>query len=198
MKLLIVLAAACAALAAGCGAFDPKSASTALVLDGRTPEKTYVLSKDSKNPKGAPVPFNHETHSTKNYNVEGTGTIACVACHHTDQPASEAAKTPPLKTAHPADRTTTLTADLFAKNPSAPEVLSCRSCHEQEGKKPKVGAENPSVVYEGDSDPTVLNNEEAYHRNCNSCHDAAVEKRPALKIPTSQQCAECHTGKTTP
>ncbi len=198
MKLLIVLAAACLALVAGCGTFNPKSASTAIVLDGRTPEKFYVLSKDSKNPKGASLVFNHETHSTRNYSVDGTAPIACVECHHTDQPAAEAAKHPPLKTAHPADRTTTLTADFFAKNPSGPEVLSCRSCHEQEGKKPKVLAENPSIVYEGDSDPTVLNNEEAYHRNCNSCHDAAVEKRPALKIPTSQQCAECHTGKTAP
>lgn len=184
----------------GYGNLKLKTASSSLSFDGRTQEKFYVLSKDAKRDvkKALPVPFNHETHSTKNYNVDGTGVIACVICHHTDQPASEAAKTPPLKSAFPADRKTTLTDGLLAKDPSAPDVLSCRSCHAQEGEKPKSWAENPSIVYEGDTDPTVLNNEEAYHRNCNSCHDLAVEKRPNLKIPTSQQCAECHTGKTSP
>jgi cytochrome c553 len=189
MKIFVTLAALCLLIA---GLASGRTAS----FDGRTPQKTYVLSKDSKNPKGAPVPFNHETHSTKNYNIDGTAPIGCVECHHTDQPAAEAAKRPPLKTAHPADRTTTLTADLLSKDAAAPDVLSCRACHEQEGKKPRLLAENPPVTYEGDTDPTILNNEEAYHRNCNTCHDLAVEKRPALKIPTSQQCTQCHTGKT--
>lgn len=200
MKLFIVLAAIAGyvALGLGCGNLNPNSATTALALDGRTPAKTYVLSKDAKKDvkKALPVPFSHENHSTKNYNVEGTGPITCVECHHTDQPASEAAKRPPLKTAHPADRATTLTADLLSKDTKAPDVPSCRACHQQEGAKPKLLAENPSVTYEGETDPTVLANEEAYHRNCNICHDLAVEKRPGLKIPTSQKCIECHTGKT--
>lgn len=197
MKLYVALAAALCFWVVGlaCNNLN-ESASMALAFDGRVPQKEYILSKDSKNPKGAPVPFSHETHSTKNYNIDGTGPIACIECHHTDQPASEAAKRPPLKSAHPPDRTTTLTADLLAKDPKAPDVLACRACHEQEGKKPRLLPENPPVTYEGDTDPTVLNNEEAYHRNCNTCHDAAVEKRPTLKIPTSQQCKECHTGKT--
>lgn len=202
MKLFIALGAAAfyLVLSFGSNHLDPKSAYRSLALDGRTPQKTYILSKDAKKDvkKALPVPFNHETHSTKNYNVDGTGVIGCTECHHTDQPAAEAAKHPPLKSAHPADRTTTLTADLLAKDPKAPDVLTCRSCHEQEGSKPKILAENPSLIYEGDTDPTVLTNEEAYHRNCNICHDLAVEKRPTLKIPTSQQCAECHSGKTGP
>ena len=41
----------------------------------------------------------------------------------------------------------------------------------------------------------VLTNEEAYHRNCNSCHDQAAEARKGLKIPTSQECLKCHTGQ---
>ncbi len=200
MKIVVVVAAFIGYLAfsLGCGNLNPNSASTALVFDGRTPEKIYVLSKDAKKDvkKALPTPFNHENHSTKNYNIEGTGLIACVECHHTDQPASEAAKRPPLKTAHPADRTTTLTADLLAKDPKAPDVLACRACHEQEGVKPKLLAENPSIIDEGETDPSVLTNEEAYHRNCNICHDLAVEKRPDLKIATSQKCIECHTGKT--
>ena len=197
MKLFVTLAALCFLVVGLASNNLTRSAATSLAFDARTPQKEYILSKDSKNPKGAPVPFNHENHSTKNYNIDGTGPITCTECHHTDQPAAEALKRPPLKTAHPADRTTTLTADLLSKDPKAPDVLACRACHEQEGKKPRLlGPENPSITYEGDSDPTVLNNEEAYHRNCNSCHDSAVEKRATLKIPTSQQCAQCHTGKT--
>ncbi len=199
MKLFIVLAmVGCyVGLGIGCSGLNPRSASTSLAFDGRVPEKVYVLSKDAKKDvkKALPVPFNHENHSTKNYNVGGTAPIACVECHHTDQPAAEAAKHPPLKTAHPADRTTTLTADLLAKDPKAPDVLSCRSCHEQEGSKPKVLSENPSLTYEGETDPTVLTNEEAYHRNCNVCHDQAAEQRKVPNAPTTKECAKCHTGK---
>lgn len=197
MKLLIALAALVGYItfAIACGSANMNSASASIAFDGRTPAKEYLLSQNAKKKDGAAVPFNHENHSTKNYSADGTRVIGCVECHHTDQPAAQAAKLPPLKTAHPADRTTTLTADLLAKDPKAPDVLSCRACHAQEGEKPKVGAEIPAVVYEGDTDPTVLNNEEAYHRNCNVCHDLAVEKRKDLKIPTSQSCKECHTGK---
>lgn len=199
MKIFIVLAATAGYLliSLGCGDVKTNSAVASLSFDGRVPAKTYVLSKDAKKDvkKALAVPFNHETHSTKNYNIDGTGPITCVECHHTDQPAAEAAKRPPLKTAHPADRTTTLTADLLAKDPKAPDVLSCRACHEQEGAKPKVGGTIPSYIAEGETDPTELTNEIAYHLNCNTCHDLAVEKRPTLKIPTSQQCIACHTGK---
>src|SRR3954469_2928524 len=82
-----------------------------------------VLAKENKL---GPVTFSHTNHTTKNYNLAGTGPVACVECHHTAQPASEAAKHPPDKTAWPADRTTMLSADSFAKDPSAVGPIACR------------------------------------------------------------------------
>ncbi|HVF55453.1 MAG TPA: cytochrome c3 family protein [Pyrinomonadaceae bacterium] len=199
MKLFIVVATfVCyVGIISGCNPATLTKGSASLVaFDGRVPKETYKLSTNAKKPSDAPVvTFNHANHSTKNYSVDGTKTIGCTECHHTDQPAAEAAKHPPLKTAHPADRTTTLTADLLSKDAKAPDVVACQSCHAQEGAKPKIGAEIPKVTYEGDTDATVLTNEIAYHRNCNTCHDLAAEARKNLKLPTSQQCAECHTGK---
>lgn len=198
MKHLIALAALTGylVLVFGCNSATLKSGATSLVaFDGRTPKDVYELSTDAKKPEGATVIFNHLNHSTKNYSVDGTKPIACIECHHTEQPAAEAAKKPPLKSAWPADRTTTLTADLMTKDPKAPEVVACRACHAQAGAKPRIGAAIPQVTYEGDTDATVLNNEKAYHTNCNSCHDQVAEARPNVKIVTSQQCKQCHTGK---
>ena len=193
MKLFLVLAATLSFAAITLSG----NVSSLAALSSKVQPKEVTLGKDAKatGQGSKSVLFTHETHSIKPYSADGKSVIGCAECHHTDQPAASAAKTPPLKTAHPADRTTALTADLLAKDPKAPDVLSCRACHAQEGVKPKVGAAIPEVVYEGDTDPTVLNNEEAYHRNCNVCHDLAVEKRKDLKIPTSQACKECHTGK---
>lgn len=198
MKLLTVSAALACLLCVvvACNSPALRSGAGALVADGKTPQDTYKLSTDSKKDKAKslPVTFSHVNHSTKNYSIDGTKQIACIECHHTDQPAAEAAKHPPLKTAYPADRTVTLTAET-AKDPKTPDVDNCRACHAQAGEKPKLLAANPQVTYEGDTDPTVLDNEEAYHRNCNSCHDQAVEARKGLKIPTSQECLKCHTGQ---
>lgn len=197
MKKIIALAAIVAflVLVTGCHMPSLKSGSTSLIVeDSKLPKDVYKLSTDAKKPADAPaVTFSHVNHSTKNYSPDGTKPIGCVECHHTNQPAVEAVKHPPLKTAWPADRTTTLTA-AFLKEPKE-EVLTCRSCHAQEGAKPKTVPENPKVTYEGDTDATVLNNEEAYHRNCNSCHDQALELRKTLKMPSSQQCKACHTGQ---
>ena len=194
MKLVIVLATVASYF---CVAFGIIPSPTA--RDGRVPKDDYVLSADAKKPADAPpVPFSHKNHSEKNYSIDGTAKIACVECHHTDQPAAEAAKKPPLKIGWPTGRTSTLTTDLMAKDPKEPDVISCRGCHAQEGSKPKVqsvGADIPKVLYEGDTDPVELDNEEAYHRNCNTCHDLAVEARKQLKIPTSQECVKCHSGK---
>lgn len=200
MKLCITLVALTCylVLAFGCNTSSLKSASASLsaVIDGRVPKDDYLLSTNAKKPDEAPpVPFSHANHANKNYSIDGTRPITCVECHHTDQPASEAAKNPPLKSAFPADRTTTLTADLLQKDPKAPDVLGCQACHAQEGSKPRSWPEMPKILYEGDTDPTYLNSEEAYHRNCNSCHDQVAELRPKAKLPTSKQCAECHSGK---
>ena len=82
--------------------------------DGRKPPDVSTLGAEAK--LGV-VKFSHLDHVTKNRSIEG-GKIACIECHHTAQPASEAAKHPPLKTEWPADRTSTLTADQFEKRPN--------------------------------------------------------------------------------
>jgi cytochrome c553 len=198
MKLFIASAAlACFLCVLGFNSAALRSASASLAAQGgQVPKDEYRLSTDSKKDKtkSLPVPFSHVNHATKNYSIDGTKVIGCAECHHTDQPAAEAAKRPPLKTAYPADRTVTLTAET-AKDPKAPKVESCRACHSQEGEKPKIGDAIPEVTYEGDTDPTVLDNEEAYHRNCNICHDQATELRKLKTAPTTNECLKCHTGK---
>ena len=196
MKLLIASAAlACFLCVLGFNSGAPRLAAAA-AQGGQVPKDEYKLSTDSKKDKtkSLSVPFSHVTHATKNYSIDGTKVIGCAECHHTDQPAAEAAKLPPLKTAYPADRTVTLTAET-AKDPKTPQVPSCRACHAQEGEKPKIGDAIPEVTYEGDTDPTVLDNEEAYHRNCNICHDQATELRKLKNAPTTNECLKCHTGK---
>jgi hypothetical protein len=198
MKLLIAsVALAFFLCVTACNSFALKSGSASLTAQGgQAPKDEYKLSTDSKKDKAKSlaVTFSHVNHATKNYSVDGTKTIGCVECHHTDQPAADAARTPPLKSAYPADRTVTLTAGTVM-DAKTPPVATCRSCHAQDGSKPKLLDAIPEVTYEGDTDPTILTNEEAFHRNCNSCHDAAVEKRKIKTAPTTNECAKCHTGK---
>jgi hypothetical protein len=198
MKLFIVSAAlACFACVMACNSSALKSGSASLAAQAAQALKDeYKLSTDSKKDKAKSLPltFSHLNHSTKNYSVDGKSQIACIECHHTDQPAAEAAKHPPLKTAAPPDRTVTLTAETI-KDAKTPVVHTCRECHAQEGDKPKLLDANPEVTYEGDTDPTVLTNEEAYHRNCNTCHDQATEKRKLKTAPTTNECLKCHSGK---
>ncbi len=119
------------------------------------------------------------------YSIDGKSLIACVECHHTDQPA--AGLKPPLKTS---ERSEVLTTALLATAEAKP-VKSCRVCHLQAGDD---SAEMPAVTYEGKPSPTKLTNEVAYHLNCNVCHDKAIAARPALKgkIPGSADCLVCH------
>jgi cytoskeletal protein RodZ len=147
--------------------------------------KKVTLSKDSQSDKYGEVAFDHETHSTKMYSVDGKAVLTCVECHHTDQPA-EGLK-PPLKTS---ERKVLLTAEVL-KAPDAVGVKLCRACHLQVGDD---SAETPKVTYEGKSTPTKLTNEIAYHQNCNVCHDAAIKARPALKgkVPGGEDCVPCH------
>lgn len=143
--------------------------------------KSFVLGKDSLSEYGE-APFDHDTHAFKNYSPDGKSTIGCVECHHTDQPKS--ALKPPLVTS---ERDVTLTMEAFQK--SSQKVSTCRSCHFQEGNVPE-GKEMP--VAGGKN----LNNELAYHINCNTCHDAAFKARPELKgrkgFATSKDCLVCH------
>jgi hypothetical protein len=156
--------------------------------DGKHPPEKVTLAADAKL---GPVAFNHADHITKNRSVDGAGKIACVECHHTAEPAAEALKrTPPHKTVWPADRTTTLTADLFEKDPNAPPVNDCRDCHARADTKPKLIAEIPQI--KGETDPIILTNQQAFHRNCGSCHDAVLKARPDAAAPGSKKCTTCH------
>jgi cytochrome c553 len=157
---------------------------------GKKPPETIVLSKESK--LGA-VAFNHIKHITEKRSPDGTKQIACVECHHTAQPAAEAAKSPPHKTVWPADRTTTLTMELADTDANAVGAI-CTDCHARANTKPKLLSAIPSLKLAGASAPTVLNNQQAFHINCGVCHDAAVKARPSLSPPppTSKKCVVCH------
>ncbi|HEY6232656.1 MAG TPA: cytochrome c3 family protein [Pyrinomonadaceae bacterium] len=153
--------------------------------ESKTQPKAVVLDKDSQSDKYGEVAFNHENHATKMYSIDGKTVIACVECHHTDQPAT--ALQAPLKTS---ERDVALTAKLLEAADAKP-VKSCRVCHLQPGDD---SATIPSVTYAGKTVATKLTNEVAYHTNCNVCHDKAIAARPALKgkIPGSNDCLNCH------
>jgi hypothetical protein len=148
-----------------------------------------VLGKDAKLGQ---VTFNHVSHNGGKYSIDGTGPIACIECHHTAQPAAELAKHPPLKTAWPADRTTTLTADLFSKGAAAAGVAACRSCHARAGETPKLISAIPELKHESSTAMISLTNQQAFHRNCAGCHTEVKKTTPAMKGPTTTQCTSCH------
>jgi len=151
---------------------------------GRKPQDVYLLGAEAK--LGV-VSFSHLNHTTKNRNLEGTAPMACVECHHTAQPASEVVKHPPLKTAWPPDRTTTLTADLFEKEAPASEMVVCRDCHSRADTKPKLLPELPQIKLEEGTALITLNNQQAYHRNCGGCHDAIIKNRKDANPPASKK-----------
>ena len=167
----------------------PTASFDASAQEGRKPKDEFVLGPYAK--LGG-VKFSHIDHVTKNRSVDGTKPIACVECHHTAQPASEVVKHPLHKTAWPADRTTTLTADLFEKDPNAPPVTVCGDCHARAGMKPKLLPEIPSIKIEGVAEPVVLDNQQAFHRNCSGCHDDVAKTGRASTGPTSKKCVACH------
>ena len=137
------------------------------------------------------IKFSHVGHITKNRSIEGAK-IQCIECHHVAQPAVEAAKHPPLKTAWPADRTTTLTAELFEKDPNAASVAVCRDCHARAETKPKLLPEIPQIKLEVGTELVTLTNQQAFHRNCAGCHDEIVKTSTGLTPPTSKKCTTCH------
>jgi cytochrome c553 len=165
------------------------TASNAAAQEGRKPKDEYIL---APNAKLGQVKFSHLDPTTQNRSVDGTKPIDCVVCHHTAQPAAEAAKHPPHKTAWPADRTTTLTADLLEKDASAPPVNVCTECHLRADTKPALLPEIPKITVEGAAEPVVLNNQQAFHRNCGGCHDEVAKTGRASTAPTSKKCVACH------
>ncbi len=146
-----------------------------------------ILAKDSK--QGS-VTFNHFKHNGGEYQVNGP--IACIECHHTAQPAAEAAKHPPLLTDWPTGRTTTLTAELFTKDPKAAGVAACRDCHARAGEKPKLLAEIPVLKDPGSTTLRKLTNQMAFHNTCDVCHFQVSFNRVEAKVPNATVCASCH------
>jgi hypothetical protein len=156
-----------------------------LPKESKVQPKEITLSKDSQSDKYGDVPFNHENHSLKMYSPDGASVLACVECHHTDQPAS--GLKPPLKTG---ERDVVLTAAALEPATAKP-VKSCRACHLQVGDD---SAPMPTIAYPDKPAPTKLTNEVAYHLNCNICHDKTLLARPALKgkVAGSNDCFPCH------
>lgn len=193
MKLIIVLAALAGYVALSISGGDnnrqPTSASDvaarAVVVDGKVQPKKTTLAKDSQSDKYGEAAFDHETHSTKNYSADGKSLVSCASCHHTDQPKADLK--PPLVTS---ERNVALTTAALEAADAAP-VKSCRSCHLQVGDDTKP---LPTIADAATQKPVKLNNEIAYHLNCNVCHDNAIKLRPELKgkIPGTNDCAQCH------
>jgi cytochrome c553 len=181
--LLLILALVC--LAAVVVAGSAVNGQQEIPKESKTQPKEVVLDQDSQSDKYGEVPFNHENHATKTYSPDGKGVIACVECHHTDQPAT--ALQAPLRTS---ERPVALTAKLLEAADAKP-VKTCRACHLQAGDE---SATIPTVTYAGKTTATKLTNEVAYHTNCNICHDKAIAARPALKgkVAGSNDCLPCH------
>lgn len=144
--------------------------------------KEFTLGKDSLDAVHGEVPFDHDTHAFAKYSPDGKSVVGCVECHHTDQPKS--AMKPPLVTS---ERDVVLTMESWQA--SSQKVTGCRDCHFQDGSVPD---DKEMPVLNGKD----LNNELAYHLNCNVCHDAAFKARPELKgkkgFATSKDCLICH------
>src|SRR5918995_576290 len=98
-----------------------------LVVQEKVQPKELVLGKDTQSDKYGEVAFNHETHSTKKYSIDGQSVLSCVECHHTDQPAANLKA--PLKTS---EREVLLTPEALAAADAKP-VKDCRACHLQAG-----------------------------------------------------------------
>ena len=161
-----------------------------VAAQGKKLPEVIVLGKEARLGQ---VAFSHAKHITENRSLDGTKQIGCVDCHHTAQPAAEALKHPPHKTAWPADRTTTLTAELLDKDANAVAAI-CTDCHARAEAKPKLLPEIPQVKFDDGAEPTVMTNQQAFHHNCGGCHDEVVKIRPNLDPapPTSKKCTACH------
>lgn len=151
--------------------------------------EVIVLGKDAKLGQ---VTFSHAKHNGGTYSITPGSPIACISCHHTAQPASEIAKHAPLKTAWPADRATSLTAELFAKDAKAAGVAACRECHARTGEKPKLLDAIPEIKHEGSPALITMNNMTAFHRTCAGCHGEVRKTVPTSKGPIQTQCTMCH------
>lgn len=215
MKLTIVLAAFCGYLlvtfasshaphgAALLAALDGTNPPHAVDIDGKPipnesivqPTKPIILAKDSEAKDGElkrEAAFDHVKHSTDpKYSVDGKAVVGCADCHHTDQPKAPAGQEYLKKF----ERKEVLTTAELEK--SKQPVKSCRECHFQASAEETDEYPPDSITYAKEAGKTAtkdkITNEEAYHLNCNTCHDAARKRAP--KSP--QACADCHVQKKT-
>lgn len=182
------------------------SSGHAVDIDGKAipdastvqPLKLIILAKDSESKDGElkkEAAFDHVKHSTDaKYSADGKAVVGCADCHHTDQPKAPAGQDYLKKF----ERTEMLTTASLEK--STVPVKSCRVCHLQSSAEPTEEYPPPSIEYPQGSGKKatkdVITNEEAYHLNCNSCHDQAVkDKTRATPAKAPQACADCHTQK---
>lgn len=174
----------------GLGIIFRSSLQTTTAQDdkGRVPPDVIVLAQDSKLGK---VTFNHADHFGKDFSIDGSGPIACITCHHVEQPASEIPEDSLQKTVYPADRTATLTLESL-KDPKTPLVTSCRSCHIRAGAEPTLLKEIPKIEDEKTGKTITLTNQFAFHLNCAACHDQVTKARPDVKPPGTMKCTACH------
>ena len=131
--------------------------------------------------------------------MDGKTLTSCVECHHTEQPSAPGK--PYLKRF---DRKAVLTAEQLES--SKEPVKDCRNCHYQKATTPTAefppkGVRYPNDVAKliGQPDSGELDNENAYHLRCITCHSAAMDradKDPKLKAPTG--CPDCHIKKAAP
>jgi hypothetical protein len=162
------------------------------------PAKPIILAKDAEGKDGElkkEAAFDHAKHSTDaKYSVDGKTVIGCTECHHTDQPKAPAGQDYLKKL----ERKEVLTAAELEKSKQA--VKSCRACHFQASAEATDDYPPDSITYAKESGKAATKdkivNEEAYHLNCNTCHDQAMKNksRPTpAKAPAA--CADCHTQK---
>jgi hypothetical protein len=170
--------------------FGPRPGSfVGLAQEVKTMPDVIILGKDVKLGQ---VTFSHASHNNGTYTMPAGGAIACTVCHHTAQPMAEATKNPVHKTIWPADRTTTLTLELFKKDAVAAGVAACRDCHAKTGTTPKLLPAIPKIKSESSGDMVEINNQQAFHRTCTGCHAEAKKAKPDFKGPTAAQCTVCH------
>ncbi|HEX8846936.1 MAG TPA: cytochrome c3 family protein [Pyrinomonadaceae bacterium] len=162
-------------------------------------DKPIILAKDSKKKKAdsgelkPTAAFDHLKHSTLAiYGADGKTVPTCVECHHTDQPSAP----PGLEYLKLFERKAVLTSKQL-KDSNEP-VKSCRACHFQALFRTADRQTSPaSVTYPPamKREPSGrLDNETAYHLNCNTCHEAARARTPpSTKAPGTKECAVCHT-----
>lgn len=163
------------------------------------PTKPIILAKDSEDAKNGEMKkeaaFDHAKHSTlANYSVDGKTVVGCAECHHTDQPKAPAGQAYLKKF----ERTEMLTSEQLKKSNQA--VKSCRVCHFSASQEPTDEYPPDSITYDKATGKAATKdkifNDEAYHLNCNGCHDQALKNKTRAKpAKAPQACADCHVQK---